>query len=106
MITKTVCIAGGDQSYVNVKPCDQNQGFQILTLQQKCLLVQQRWLPQPVSMQDAWCHDHRGVQKESLSFPQKQVLKSSGVGWMQVVLLAQAVTESGAGMSKLGPDTH
>ena len=76
MITQTLCMAGHDHSNVKAMPCDQNSGFQILTLQQKCLLVQQNWLLEPVSMQHAWCHEYRGVQKESLSFPQKQVLKS------------------------------
>ncbi len=72
-ITKTVCMAGDDQSREKVGP----HNFQILTLQQKCLLLQQGCSPELVSMQYAWYHDCRGVQKESLRFPKKLMLKNT-----------------------------
>jgi len=46
-------------------------------MQQKCLLLQQKSSSELVSMQYAWYHDYRGVQKESLRFPKKQVLKNT-----------------------------
>ena len=49
----------------------------MLILQQKCLLVQQKCPPLLVSMQCARYQDYRGLQKESLSFPQKPVLKNT-----------------------------
>ncbi|DBA80484.1 TPA: hypothetical protein ACH3X1_007757 [Trebouxia sp. C0004] len=65
MITKTVCLAGGDQSCV--KECS----------------------PELVSMQYAWCHGCTDVQKESLRFPEKDVLKntvaSGGAGGAQML---------------------
>ena len=77
MVTKTVCMAGDDQRCVKVAPHDQKPNFKILTLQQKCLLVQQECSPELVSMQHAWYHDCRGVQKESLRLPKKDVLKNT-----------------------------
>lgn len=70
-------MAGDDKSCVKVALHNQKSGFQILTLQQKCLLLQQGCSPQLVSMQYAWYHDCRGVQKESLRFPKKHVLKNT-----------------------------
>jgi len=41
------------------------------------LLLQQGGSPELVSMQYAWFLDCRGVQKESLRFPKKPVLKNA-----------------------------
>ncbi len=77
MNTKTVCMAGDDQGCEKAGPHNQKPGFLILTLQQKCLLLQQGCSPELVSMQYALYHDCRGVQKESLRFPNKRVLKNT-----------------------------
>ena len=74
MFTKTVCMAGDDQGCEKAGPHNQKPGFLILTLQQKCLLLQQGCSPELVSMQYAWYHDCRGVQKESLRFPMLQCM--------------------------------
>jgi len=70
-------MAGDDQGCEKAGPHNQKPGFLILTLQQKCLLLQQGCSPELVSMQYAWYHDCRGVQKESLRFPKKHVLKNT-----------------------------
>ncbi len=89
MITKTVCMAVDDQSCKKARPHNSKSGFHILTLQQKCLFLQQGCYPELVSMHYAWYHDCRGVQIESLRFPKKRVSKntmaSGGAGIAQLL---------------------
>ena len=94
MITKAVCMAGDDQSCVKVAPHNQKSGFQILTLQQKCLLLQQGCSPELLSMHCAWHHDCKGVQKESLRFPKKRVFKNTvASGGTEVAQLLQRLQQ-------------
>ncbi|DBA84632.1 TPA: hypothetical protein ACH3X1_005995 [Trebouxia sp. C0004] len=104
-------MAGDDQSFVKIVLANYNFGLQILTLQQKCWLREQKWLPQRGRVQYAWYHHYTATPTEpitshsvgrqlplasrsshSLVGPLPKVMSSSRQPWSCIIGLAKTLS--------------